>query len=599
MIKLKKVRWSDIFSYGKNNELDLTKDKVVQLVGSNGNGKSSIAWIIEEVLYNKNSKNRKKESLLNWNSKAKNYTIELDFEVDNDEYTIKVKRSSTVSATLIKNGIDISSHTSTNTFKQIEEILSYNFKTFTQIAFQTHSSSLEFLNSPDTARKKFLIDLITLNKYTDIGEIFKKLQTDLSKEITYIEGKLSAIDNWISKNANISRDKLDIIEVPTIDPILVKEKEELLVSISGADATNKRIKSNIGYRQILENIGVIDIISKPTENIHNLIVAKTEASKTIKDAKNNRDTVLNLGNSCPTCMQNISEEFKDSLIDKENKTIDSYSVLLNKLNKDIDILNKAMSAWESCIKKQNEYEKFHSLIDNNLPDNLLDKTELEDRLTSLNKHISNTRSVINNILEANKIAEVHNSKIDLIDEQLNAYREELESWKSKHNELSLRIANISILTKAFSTTGLVAYKLEAVTNTLQDIVNDYLVKLSNGQFQLLFNLSGNDKLNIDISNNGIMTDISSLSAGETTRVNVAVLLGIRKLMTQISGNNINILFLDEAISTLDAEGKEKLVEILLEEEYINTIIVSHEFQHPLIPNINVIKENKISSLIRE
>ena len=162
-----------------------------------------------------------------------------------------------------------------------------------------------------------------------------------------------------------------------------------------------------------------------------------------------------------------------------------------------------------------------------------------------------------------------------------------------------KLANISVLTKAFSTTGLVAYKLEAITNTLQEVVNKYLVTLSNGQFQLIFNLSGNDKLDITINNSGVDADISSLSAGETTRVNVAVLLGIRKLMSQISGNSINLLFLDESISTLDAEGKEKLVEILLEEENINTLIVSHEYQHPLIPNILVQKEKGISFLIRE
>lgn len=599
MIVLKKVRWSNIFSYGKDNEIDLTKDKVVQLVGSNGNGKSSIAWIIEEVLYNKNSKNRKKESLLNWNSGAKSYIIEIDFEVDNDEYTIKVKRSSTVSATLLKNGVDISSHTATNTFKQIEEILGYNFKTFSQIAFQTHSSSLEFLNSPDTARKKFLIDLITLNKYTDIGEIFKKLQADLSKEITFIEGKLSAIDNWIAKNSDIDRTKKTIFEVPAMDASLIKEKEELLVNIAGADSTNKRINSNLGYKQILGSIGDIVSIEKPVGDIHKLVSEKAEISKTIKDAKTNRSTIISLGNSCPTCMQDITKEFKDSLVTKESEILDKASVLLDSLNEEIDNLNKGIREWEACIRKQNEYEKFHSLVDATLPDDLVDKTELETRLQIVNEHISNTKALVDNILEANKKAEIHNSKIDLIDEQLHAYNAELNTWKTKYSDISSRMANIYVLVKAFSTTGLVAYKLEAVTNTLQDIVNDYLVRLSRGQFQLLFNLSGNDKLNIDISNNGVMADINSLSAGETTRVNVAVLLGIRKLMTQISGNSINILFLDEAISTLDSEGKERLVDILLEEEHINTLVVSHEFNHPLIPNINVVKENKISSLIRE
>jgi len=54
--------------------------------------------------------------------------------------------------------------------------------------------------------------------------------------------------------------------------------------------------------------------------------------------------------------------------------------------------------------------------------------------------------------------------------------------------------------------------------------------------------------------------------------------------------------LDEITGVLDDEGKEKLVEILLEEEDLNTFLVSHEYEHPLIPKITIIKENKISRI---
>ena len=56
MITLKKLKWSNCFSYGPDNELDLADNTVTQIIGTNGMGKSSIPLIIEEVLYNKNSK---------------------------------------------------------------------------------------------------------------------------------------------------------------------------------------------------------------------------------------------------------------------------------------------------------------------------------------------------------------------------------------------------------------------------------------------------------------------------------------------------------------------------------------------------------------
>ena len=62
MITLQKLRWSNCFSYGENNELDLSSNTVTQLVGTNGMGKSSIPLIIEEALYNKTPKALKKQT---------------------------------------------------------------------------------------------------------------------------------------------------------------------------------------------------------------------------------------------------------------------------------------------------------------------------------------------------------------------------------------------------------------------------------------------------------------------------------------------------------------------------------------------------------
>ena len=80
MIKFKELRWSNAFSYGKNNKLVLDNAPLTQLVGKNGNGKSSIALVIEEVLFNQNSKKIKKADILNRYTKEKNYTIELNLE---------------------------------------------------------------------------------------------------------------------------------------------------------------------------------------------------------------------------------------------------------------------------------------------------------------------------------------------------------------------------------------------------------------------------------------------------------------------------------------------------------------------------------------
>ena len=85
MITLQKLKWSNCFSYGADNELDLTESTVTQIIGTNGMGKSSIPLIIEEALYNKNSKGIKKADIPN-RYVNNGYSIYLSFSKDQDQY---------------------------------------------------------------------------------------------------------------------------------------------------------------------------------------------------------------------------------------------------------------------------------------------------------------------------------------------------------------------------------------------------------------------------------------------------------------------------------------------------------------------------------
>jgi ABC-type multidrug transport system ATPase subunit len=66
-------------------------------------------------------------------------------------------------------------------------------------------------------------------------------------------------------------------------------------------------------------------------------------------------------------------------------------------------------------------------------------------------------------------------------------------------------------------------------------------------------------------------------------------------MSSISKSRINVLFLDEVINVLDELGREKMVEVLLEEE-LNTYIVSHGWTHPLLEKVEVVKCDNVSKL---
>ena len=47
---------------------------------------------------------------------------------------------------------------------------------------------------------------------------------------------------------------------------------------------------------------------------------------------------------------------------------------------------------------------------------------------------------------------------------------------------------------------------------------------------------------------------------------------------------------------LDEAGKERLVEILQQENDLNVFLISHDFTHPLIEKVSITKQNNISKI---
>jgi DNA repair exonuclease SbcCD ATPase subunit len=610
MITIKQLRWANAFSYGKDNQIDFVAAPLTQLVGRNGHGKSSIALILEEVLFNKNSKGIKKADILNRYVKDKSYTIELDFNRDGTDYTIKSTRGTSQTVKLFKSGVDISAHTATATYKMIEDILGFDHKSFAQIVYQSNASSLEFLTAPDTARKKFLIEILNLGKYTRAAEVFKEVSTQLTKDIASVQSQVNTVASWLNKYAKTDLTLKETIASPEVDSSLITEAATLESSINTIESTNKKISQNNTYKQLQSKIKLVPLPPKPEADIDG-IKAKDrslsneviELQKTVKDSKAFVQKMAKLEGVCPTCLQPIDTHKISELINEQHDIKETSEARLNKLFIQLEEIYKestqyteGLTAWQNAQKAQEDWEKYHALIDTELPEVLLDKQTLQQQFTELQNSITATKRKIVEVEQHNKEVSAHNAKVDLVSKQLVEMNQELETYSGKLHELSERMSILNVLTKTFSTTGLVAYKIECLVKDLEDITNKYLVDLSDGRFQISFKISASDKLNVVITDNGKDIEILALSGGEKARVNVATLLAIRKLMQTLSSSRINLLILDETVETLDTDGKEKLVEVLLREEHLNTFLVSHGFSHPLLEKVNVIKHNNISQI---
>ena len=603
MIILQKLKWDNCFSYGTGNEIDLSSDTLTQLVGTNGVGKSSIPLILEEVLFNKNSKNVKKADIAN-RYVNQGYDISLDFSVDSDSYCISVSRRSTLKCKLTKNGEDISSHTASNTYKSLGEILGIDFKTFSQLVYQNTNASLQFLTATDTNRKKFLIDLLKLDEYVSFFETFKEAVRVASSNITATNAKIATIEKWLEDNFLEDTRLLDKMDLPFQSEEDEKTLSSLQIEFENISEKNKKINTN---NHLKEQLKLIDLhenkrllalhpeLIDTSAHLTRLGAWKSESIHEEKQLQKYQALAGMENMECITCVQDIDENFVNTMI-KEHQ--ERYNQCIKFADKDREKLQEAEENNEihrTSNKAIKDWESIYRSIDDKLPTQVINEEELGDKIEALRKRIASTRESLSKVVEENERRERHNTRIGIIQEQTEQFQEQLSSLESGLQSSEDKLTILEILKKAFSTNGLLAYKIESLVKELEILTNEYLAEFSDGRFSINFVVE-NDKLNVEVSDNGNIIDILALSSGELARVNIATLVAIRKLMTSISRSQINVLFLDEVNQALDEQGKEKVVEVLLKEENLNTYLVSHGWTHPLLEKIEIIKEDNISCL---
>lgn len=603
MITLEKLRWSNCFSYGSDNEIDLNGDTLTQLIGTNGAGKSSIPLILEEVLFNKNSKGIKKADIAN-RQVNKGYDISLEFRANDDTYLIDVVRRANIKAKLLKNGEDISSHTATNTYKTLEEIIGIDFKTFSQIVYQNTNASLQFLTATDTNRKKFLIDLLQLDKYVSYFDVFRELSRTLGSDVSRMDGKIATIEKWLKDNKLEDTSLLSKMDLPNYSEEDGKTLRSLQIEFENISENIKKINQNNYYRKELESIDIHEhrrlLAEHPekldtTQYIESIATWKSEQSQENSMIDKYEKLLATETHECPTCGENIDVPFIEGQMAEHKQTVEYCEKEIQKQTERLTEVKEKNTIHSKASRGVKQWEDYYRAIDQNLPSEIPDADKLKSRISKLNDEYKKHQSDLRQAIDHNNNVERHNTRISIIQEQENEFEKELAELIEGLDTLSDKLASVEILKKAFSTNGLLAYKIENLVKDLEELTNEYLAELSDGRFSLEFVVL-NDKLNVIIEDNGKSVDILSLSAGELARVNTATLLAIRKLMSSISKSQINILFLDEVTNVLDELGKERLVEILLKEENLNTYIVSHGWTHPLLEKIEVIKQNEMSTL---
>lgn len=604
-IQLQNLQMSNMFSYGKDNEIRLDRNRITQLTAVNGSGKSSIALILQELLYNKNIKGIKKGDILNRYIKEKNWSGALDFLVDDKQYRVVVNRTgATTKVQLLENGVDISEHKVLDTYKKIQDILGLDFEIFTQITYQSSVDLLDFLKATDTNRKKFLINLFNLEKYISIGDKIKLRTSEVDKEIVKLQGELKSIEDFL--NSTSIPEYIFERAVPELDNSLAIRISEIDKELANINDTCKRIDKNNMYIAERNKINFDLSLQEPAPFEHmdayqtlklDLVMVKNEIARI-----NREIAAVKINDKCSTCGQPIDNshliKIQSDLQTQLELNTNIYNGGLAKAREwsaELETYQAAQKAFKLNQDDVHRFEQLTQLIDKAIPTSYPDQKALVDERKALKILLDEQTQTLKEVTDFNKRVSAHNAKVDALKEQKSDFTIRQTDIKSDILDKSTQSNALGILKKAFSPSGIVAFKLENLTKELETTINYYLSVLSDGQFQIEFSLD-KEKLNINVIDNGISAPIETMSGGEFSRIQTSILLAIRHLLSKLGGSSTNLLFLDEITGVLDDEGKEKLIEVLQRETELNVFLISHDFTHPLIDKVSIIKDNNVSSI---
>jgi exonuclease SbcC len=328
-----------------------------------------------------------------------------------------------------------------------------------------------------------------------------------------------------------------------------------------------------------------------------LVMVKNEIARLTREK-----AAVKINDKCATCGQAIDNSHLVKIQADLQEQIDSNTIIYDggltkarEWSAELEAIQASSKAYKLNLDAIHRFEQLTQLVDTSIPTIYPDQKALVDERKMLRAQLDQQTANLKEITDFNKRVSAHNAKVDALKEQKSDFTIRQSYIKSDILIKSTQSNALSILKKAFSTSGIVAFKLENLTKELETTINYYLSVLSDGQFQIEFSLD-KEKLNINVINNGISAPIETMSGGEFSRIQTSILLAIRLLLSKLGGSSTNLLFLDEITGVLDDEGKEKLIEVLQREDELNVFLISHDFTHPLIDKVSIIKENNVSSI---
>ena len=546
MIVFEKVRWKNFLSTGNVfSEIDLQRSRTNLIVGHNGSGKSTILDALTFSLFGKPFRKISKSMLVN-SVNEKDTIVEIEFSIGKNSYQV-IRGIKPNKFMVYCNGQPWDEDAkAVDQQKNLEQnVLKMNFKSFTQIVVLGSSTFVPFMRLPGQQRREIIEDILDIQVFSVMNSRLKDKIRENNEEIKDLDYQLHLLEE------KIELQKQYMLEL--------KKKTDAEI-----DKKKEKIKE---YQQ--EEESSLGNIRDLTDQVTNLSTEMEEYSKSSSKLKKLNTFLIKLNQKlqtckkeheffednhvCPTCTQDLSDEFRADKIE-EGKT-------------KLDEMNVGYEELQTAIKdEEKRNEKFLELTQ--------EVNTKNTTITNINYQLMSIRSNIDEI--SKEIKELEGSTPDKKAEfvKLEGLIEDKKATK-KNCAVSKKDRDVlQVATTLLKDSGIKTRIIKTYLPTMNKLINQFLQSMD---FYVNFTLNENFEETIKSRYRDVFS-YESFSEGEKARIDISLLLTWRSIAKLKNSVDTNLLILDEIFDgSLDQSGTSDLGWILRNfDDNTNVFVISHK-----------------------
>jgi len=528
-MKIQSIELKNIASYGnKIQKIEFEEDKseLFLTLGKNGEGKTTIANAIVFALYGK-VEGVKLSDLPNRINKELWVRIRLQCKTTD----IVIERGLMPNVFKVElNGIEFDKAGKRSVQDYLEEeIFGIPYHVFKNIIILSVNDFKSFLTMSNGEKRQIIDKMFGFSILNEMQNAIKDERKLLKVDIDSFSRELSQIN----ENITSVKEKLEqlLVESQEKDKQKIQELKESLIKYD--DNKNKLEEAQ---NKIAEGLGNFTLELQTKQN------NESDLKYKITELKNKLGLYEN--NECPICEGTLIGDF--------------HVARKTEFENEIKEIPKRLESATNEV----------SIIKNSILDLRLKDRAVQDKVSTLNTNIRSLKTELIKIKESIK----GSTDFSHLEQIISDFEQQELDKGSLKDVKSIDFGFLEMVEEVLGEDGVKNLAIKTILPGLNANISAMVQTM-----HLHFHIRFDEKFNCIINHLGEEINPLTLSTGERKKADFIIIIAIIKIL-KLRFPQLNLLFLDELLSSVDADGIHNILKILsnvIKENKINTFIINH------------------------